>query len=250
MIPNWPQINQSLAMRRDDVCIYEGPPNRARLEAIIADRYSPSKAVWRAEIVLATADELGTNAIMTPTGKSKPRVRQERYVEEGVDGFLRDKARPPVRKPLSPAIKRTLLAKTGSETLTDATRWMTRSTAAAVGISHRNVQRIWAEASLKPHHAHRFKTCNDPKFDEKANNVVGLSINPQDRDVDHAPDPGARPHPPGPAPEEGSSGGHSFCVDQNRRLSARQRTQALDRLDVIKDAHQALESERYDHMEH
>jgi hypothetical protein len=127
MIPNWPQINQSSAMRRDDVCIYEGPANRARLEAIIADRYSPSKAVWRTEIVLATADELGTNAIMTRTGKSKPCVRQERYVEEGVDGCLRDKARPRVRKHLSPAMTRKLLTKTGSETLTDPTRWIARS---------------------------------------------------------------------------------------------------------------------------
>ena len=61
-------------MRRTDICLYVSPASRGQLEAIIADRNSSSKAVWRAEIVLATADGLGTNAIMRRTGKSKPYV--------------------------------------------------------------------------------------------------------------------------------------------------------------------------------
>ena len=127
-----PQISQVAAMRRDDICIYVGPANRARLEAIIKDRNSSSKAGWRAEIVLATADGLGTNAIMKRTGKSKPCVWrwQERYVEEGIDGLLRDKTRPPGKKPLSAAVKHKVLAKTGSETPTRPTgacgRWRRR----------------------------------------------------------------------------------------------------------------------------
>ena len=115
-------------MRRDDICIHVGPVNRARLGAIITDRNSSSKAVWRAEIVLATADGLGTNAIMKRTGKSKPCVWrwQERYVEEGVDGLLRDKTRPPGKKPLSAAVRRKVLAKTASEMPPDATHWSRR----------------------------------------------------------------------------------------------------------------------------
>jgi hypothetical protein len=42
-------------MRRDDICIYVSPANRARLEAIIADRNSKAKAIWRARIVVATS---------------------------------------------------------------------------------------------------------------------------------------------------------------------------------------------------
>ena len=61
-------------MRQDDICIFVGPANRARLEAIVSDRNSASKHVWRAKIVLATADGLGTNAVMRRTGKSKPCV--------------------------------------------------------------------------------------------------------------------------------------------------------------------------------
>jgi transposase len=151
-------------MRRDDICIYVSRENRARFEAMIADRNSPSKVVWRANIVLATADGLGTNAIMKLTGKSKPCVWrwQERYLEEGVDGLLHDKTRPPGKKPLSAAVKRKVLSKTAAETPPNATHWSVRSMARAVGISHTSVQRIWAEAGLKPHLVRRFQDIERP----------------------------------------------------------------------------------------
>jgi leucine-zipper of insertion element IS481 len=46
--------------------------------------------------VLLSAEDLGTNAIMRETGKSKTCVWrwQERFAAEGVDGLLRDKTRP------------------------------------------------------------------------------------------------------------------------------------------------------------
>src|SRR6516164_7484744 len=96
MVPMLLQISQTAAMRRDDICLYVSPANRAQLKAVLADRNSPRKLVWRAEIVLATADGLGTNAIMRQTCKSKPCVWrwQERYMEEGVEGLKRDKTRP------------------------------------------------------------------------------------------------------------------------------------------------------------
>ena len=74
MIPMSVQISQTAGMRRDDICLFVSPANRARLEAIVKDRNSMRKAVWRAKIVLATADGCGTNEIMRRTGKSKPCV--------------------------------------------------------------------------------------------------------------------------------------------------------------------------------
>ena len=60
------------------------------------DRNAPQKHVWRAEIVLLTADGVGTNEIMRRTGKSKTCVWrwQERFVEDGFDGLVGDKTRP------------------------------------------------------------------------------------------------------------------------------------------------------------
>src|SRR5512134_1104548 len=202
MIPKRSQISQGAAMQRDDICIYVGPANRARLEAIIADRNSKAKAIWRARIVLATADGRGTNAIMRLTGKSKPCVWrwQERYIAEGVDGLLRDKTRPPGRKPLSRKVRLKVLAKTANERPANATHWSRTSMAAEMGISPSSVGRIWAEAGLKPHLVRRFKVSNDPLFEEKVTDVVGLYMNPPDRAL-------------------------VLCVDEKSQIQALDRTQ-------------------------
>jgi hypothetical protein len=59
--------------------------DRAKLEAILADRNSPQKHVWRARIILLTADGCGTAAIMRGSGTSKTAVWrwQERFMTEG-----------------------------------------------------------------------------------------------------------------------------------------------------------------------
>src|SRR6201993_5016226 len=188
-------------MRRDDICIFVSPADRARLNGIVADRNSPSKHVWRAKIVLATAEGLGTNAIMRRTGKSKPCVWrwQERYIEAGVNGLMRDKTRPSRKKPLSTEVKLKVLTTT-MEPPPNATHWSTRSMAKAVGISHSSVQRIWDEAELKPHLVRTFKVSNDPQFAEKVTDVVGLYMNPPDKAL-------------------------VLCVDEKSQIQALDRTQ-------------------------
>src|SRR6266480_310319 len=71
--------------------------DRRRLEPIVSDRCAPQKHVWRAQIILATADGCGTAEIMRRSGKAKPVVWtwQARFMTEGVDGLLRDKTRKP-----------------------------------------------------------------------------------------------------------------------------------------------------------
>jgi transposase len=53
--------------------------------------------------------------------------------------------------------------------------------AAEMGISPSSVGRIWAEAGLKPHLVRTFKVSNDPQFEEKVTDIVGLYLNPPDR---------------------------------------------------------------------
>jgi transposase len=197
-----PQISQSAAMRRDDICLYVSPANRTRLEGLIASRNTPSKVVWRAKIVLATADGCGTNEIMRRTGKSKPCVWrwQERYIEAGVDGLMRDKTRPSRVPPLPDKVKLAVLKKTANETPANATHWSRASMAAQMGISPSSVGRIWAEAGLKPHLVRRFKVSDDPLFEEKVTDVVGLYLNPPDRAL-------------------------VLCVDEKSQIQALDRTQ-------------------------
>ena len=189
-------------MRRGDICLYVSPANRTRLEGLIASRNTPSKVVWRAKIVLATADGCGTNEIMRRTGKSKPCVWrwQERYIEAGVDGLMRDKTRPSRVPPLPDKVKLAVLKKTANETPANATHWSRASMAAQMGISPSSVGRIWAEAGLKPHLVRRFKVSDDPLFEEKVTDVVGLYLNPPDRAL-------------------------VLCVDEKSQIQALDRTQ-------------------------
>ena len=72
------------------------------LEAIVADRSAPQKHVWRAHIILATAEGCGTAEIMRRSGKSKPVVWrwQAQFMAEGVDGLTRHRTRKPGKQPL------------------------------------------------------------------------------------------------------------------------------------------------------
>lgn len=155
--------------------------DRARLEAIVADRNSPQKHVWRARIIVATADGCGTAEIMRRAGVSKPCVWrwQERFMTAGVAGLVRDKTRasriPPLPKAVVEAVvRRTLEEPPPGET----THWTAPAMAAASGISVSSVQRIWRAHGLRPHQVRSFKLSTDPKFAEKVEDVVGLYVDP------------------------------------------------------------------------
>jgi transposase len=87
---------------RSNVSFEVSASERARLEALVADPKTAQKHVWRARIVLLTADGFGTMEIIRRTGKTKPTVWrwQARFMEERVDGLLYDKTRPPGKPPL------------------------------------------------------------------------------------------------------------------------------------------------------
>ncbi len=135
-------------MRRDDICLYLSPDDRARLETLVDDRNTPRKLAWRAEIVLATADGHGTAEVMRRAKTSKPTVWrwQERYLAAGVAGLMRDKTRPSRVPPLPRETRLKVIAKTVRETPANSTHWSRSLMAEAVGISPSSVGRIWAEA--------------------------------------------------------------------------------------------------------
>ena len=102
--PGWPDVR--VWGMREGIIVEVSSADRIRLEAVVADRNSPQKHVWRARIVLLTADGIGTVEIMRVTGKAKTAVWrwQERFMQEGVDGLLRDKTRPSRVPPLGDGV--------------------------------------------------------------------------------------------------------------------------------------------------
>ena len=140
---------------RTGISITVSPSDRQRLEAIIRDRTTAQKHVWRARVVLLTAEGLGTNAIMRETGKSKTYVWrwQERFMEEGVDGLLRDKTRPPVNRE---TVER-VVALTLEPPQREDTHRTARAMAEAVGLVVSTVQKIWRAHGLAAHRFRQFK---------------------------------------------------------------------------------------------
>lgn len=87
--------------------------------------------MWRAQIVLLSADGLGPMSVMRHLGKSKPTVRRwrARLVEEGVEGLLRDKSRPARIAPRAAEVVDRVVTTTLEEPLGEATHWTVRGMA-------------------------------------------------------------------------------------------------------------------------
>jgi transposase len=165
---------------RTGISVTLSSSDRQRLEAVIGNRNTAQKHVWRAAIVLLSADGVGTTEIMRQTGTSKTCVWrwQERFMHEGVDGLLRDKTRPSRIKPLGPDIAERVVNLTLSDPPAEAAHWTAAMMAEQTGISASAVRRIWRAHGLQPHRYRQFKLSNDPKFAEKLRDVVGLYVDP------------------------------------------------------------------------
>ena len=89
---------------------------------------------------------VAAEGIAAAVGKSLLTVRRwrRRYVAKGVDGLLKDATRPPRRKPLTAEKIKQVVDMTLHAKPPNATHWSLRSMAAAAGLSHSSIQRIWA----------------------------------------------------------------------------------------------------------
>jgi len=165
---------------RTGISFTVSPSDRLRLEAVVGDRNSPQKHVWRCRIVLLTADGAGTSTIMRHAGVSKTAVWrwQERFMTAGVDGLLRDKTRPPRIAPLGSEVVERVVALTLADPPGETTHWTAHMMAEAGGISASAVRRIWKVHGLQPHRYRQFKLSSDPKFAAKLRDVVGLYVDP------------------------------------------------------------------------
>ena len=130
--------------------------------------------------MLLSAGGLGTVEIMRRTGKSKTCVWrwQERFAEEGVDGLLRDKTRPPRVAPLGQEVIDRVVALTATEPPHEAThwtapRWPRRPASASPRCSASGRRTASRRTALR-----RFKLSNDPDFVPKLKDIVGLYVDP------------------------------------------------------------------------
>jgi len=176
---------------------------RQALLSLTRSRAAPAADVKRARLIMMLEQGLSWNEIgerlpCTPDYISRWKGRFERERLAGL--YARHRGSAPAED--AAKIEARVLAWTQKAPSDGSTHWSTRKLAEALGISHMMVARIWAKHGLKPHRLERYMASDDPQFEVKAADVIGLYLNPPAHAV-------------------------VFCVDEKTAI------QALDRLDPV-----------------
>jgi transposase len=151
---------------------------RGVLEALSVSRTAPHREVQRARVLLMAADGVANTEIASRLGVTPVTVRswRKRFQVEGMAKFARV-APGRGRKPRIPQeVIEQIVDLTQNSTPEGETHWSTRTMARRVGVSKATVQRVWSARGLKPHLVKTFKLSNDPRFEEKLVDVVGLYL--------------------------------------------------------------------------
>ena len=181
-------------------------PERIELKKAVSSRMTPVRLVERAKGILMAADNIPSYQIAAHLSVDNNAVGRwrRRYVEHRMSGIVKDRPRGANqggKKTVDQEkLRQKIIEKTTREKPEGATHWSTRVMAKAVGSTHSFVNRVWQEAGLKPHLYKHFKVSNDPHFEEKLRDVIGLYMNPPEKAV-------------------------VFCVDEKSSIQALDRTQ-------------------------
>src|ERR1700685_1739263 len=176
---------------------------RAELRDRMRSRTLPAEDVRRARLILLLAEGKAYSAIRQVLGcnpnyitRWKGRFKAERLA--GLYSHYRGRA---VEK-RTPALEAKILECTRRPPPDGATHWSSRKLARHLSISHMMVARVWQRAGLKPHRIERYMASDDPDFETKAADSIGVYVKP---------------------PQHAAV----FCVDEKTAI------QALDRLDPV-----------------
>lgn len=143
-------------------------------------RSTPARLVQRAKIILMAAEEQQNKDIAKALGVMERTVGRwrGRFAEGGLAAIEKDLPRGGRRAKEREKNEAAIIKKVQEEKPKDATHWTTRALAEAVGTSQNMVFRVLRANGLKPHLVKTFKVSNDPHFEEKLRDVVGLYLNP------------------------------------------------------------------------
>src|SRR6202521_1553583 len=173
------------------------------LSSIAQSRSLPAGYVFRAKLILMLAEGVSFNTIKQRLQTTAPTIIRwkQRFLAAGLDGL--DTCHPgQAATVLTPALRARILSATRKKPGDGSTHWSCRKLATTLGVSKDAVHRVWKEAGLKPHRLERYLASDDPEFESKAADIIGLYLRP---------------------PQHAAV----FCVDEKTAI------QALDRLDPV-----------------
>ena len=171
--------------------------NRLRSRVLRADD------VRRARLILMLAEGKSFAIIQQSLGCNRSYITRwkQRFQQQGLAGlYARHQGRKVHKR--TPKLEARILSWTRKPPLDGSTHWSSRKLARHLGVNQMMVVRVWKRAGLKPHRIERYMLSDDPDFESKATDVIGLYVNP---------------------PQHAAV----FCVDEKTHI------QALDRLDPV-----------------
>jgi transposase len=155
------------------------PKQRVELDDIGRSQSLPAGFVLRAKILLLLAAGFSYQAVADKLDTSTPTVGKwkKRFLSAGFDGLETHR---PGQSPskLTPRLRARILDATRRKPADGSTHWSCRKLAQHLGVSKDLVHRVWREADLKPHRLERYMASDDPDFERKAADVIGLYLDP------------------------------------------------------------------------
>jgi transposase len=153
---------------------------RKKLTQMARGRRTQARLIERAQIVLQAAEgkenrEIAKGLGIMPKTVTRWRTRFSIMRVAGIEKDLPRGGRPPTQRR---QLESRIITKTTQETPANATHWSTRSLAKELKTTQSLVWRVLVANGLKPHLERTFKVSNDPDFENKLIDVVGLYLNP------------------------------------------------------------------------
>src|SRR5438128_4080804 len=179
------------------------PPERRELKRRARKRSLAVELVKRGEVILMLASGHSYREIRERLDCSDEYVREwkKRFQEERLAG-LDSRYRGSQRRTRTAEAEARILEATRQGPTDGTTHWSSYRLAKELGISQSSVSRVWRTFGIHPHRLRGYMASDDPEFEEKAADIIGLYLKPP---VNAA----------------------VFCVDEKSAI------QALDRLDPV-----------------
>lgn len=158
---------------------------RETLVVLSRSQTAPHRQVQRAKALLLAADGTANTRIAEQVGVKPATVRawRARFAQEGLAKLGKVRAGRG-RKSSIPQEKIDEIVRLTQHSKPEGqTHWSCRTMADKTGVSSATVQRVWAARGLKPHLVETFKLSNDPRFEEKLIDVVGLYLDPPEKAI-------------------------------------------------------------------
>lgn len=174
-------VMQDMFMARPISGLDMDSEQRKELETMVRASTTPQRMVQRARILLACAEGFSQQEVAQQVGVRRRIVSKwcGRFRKLGLAGMTDASGRG--RKPFLPVESRAIVLTKVTQPPKGKTRHSVRSMAREAGVSVGTVHAIWKANDIKPHLIRTFKLSNDPQFEPKFWDIIGLYLNPPDK---------------------------------------------------------------------